>query len=224
MIFEEYSHNLYCLSGTATTSTPPAPEQCKSIHFMTTKLCFSQSHWFNIAVMMVTYNNLAELLYTNGTTLCSLPDIPNNPSYRRWHTQTGLVLCGGSSSAQRSCTTFKEGTWVLSHSLAAQWHAHNSWASPQGVLLIGDWNNGRRTTELLNDNGETTPSFTLDYDTVWVWYLVRIIDIVSEGNYYFMFQLCLLHWRRGRGYYNWRTLFNDKSDQLPDERRIYSSP
>ena len=133
---------------------------------MTTKLCFLShiQHTF-ILVLIVTYYTSAELLHTNGTTLCSLPDIPNDPSFRRWHTQTGLVLCGGSSSAQSSCTTFKEGTWVLSHSLATNWHAHSSWASPQGVLLIGSLNNGGRTTELLNDNGDTTPSFTLDYIT-----------------------------------------------------------
>ena len=166
---------------------------------------------------MVTYNNLAELLYTNGTTLCSLPDIPNIPN-RVYHTQTGLVLCGGQSQARRSCVTFKEGTWVQTHSLSAQWHAHNSWASPQGVLLIGGYDTGT-TTLLLGDNGDTTPSFTLDYNTRWVWYFVSIIDIDIV-----LFQPCLLHRRRGRGYYNWRRMVKDKSDQLPDERRVYSSP
>ena len=37
---------------------------------------------------------------------------------------------------------------------------HTAWASPQGVLIIGGAYS-EQTTELLNDNGGATPSFTL---------------------------------------------------------------
>ena len=104
----------------------------------------------------------AELLYTNGTSLCNLPNLPVKRDYP---SQSGLVTCGGKSTETMSnCLTFKDGTWQQTHTLGTRRQHHLSWASPQGVLLIGG-DYGGTTTELLNDNGSTTPSFSLDYDT-----------------------------------------------------------
>ena len=104
----------------------------------------------------------AELLYTNGTSLCNLPNFPVHQGYP---SQTGLVTCGGKSDeTMSSCLTFKDGTWQQTHTLGTRRQHHLSWASPQGVLLIGG-DYGGTTTELLNDNGSTTPSFSLNYDT-----------------------------------------------------------
>ena len=62
-----------------------------------------------------------ELLYPNGTRLCSLPDLPGN---RDHHSQTGLVACGGGwpgfsggPGVSTSCVTFSEGSWKKTHNL-----------------------------------------------------------------------------------------------------------
>ena len=99
-----------------------------------------------------------ELLYTNGTHRCFLPDLPQG---RHYPSQTGLITCASSDSGgtKKTCVTFSEGSWQHSHTLAGQGrHGNVAWASPQGVLLMG-----ASTTELLTENGDTTPSFDLDY-------------------------------------------------------------
>ena len=97
-----------------------------------------------------------ELLAINGTRLCSLPDFAE---HRVYHSQTGYVTCSG-----KSCVTFSSGRWKKTHT----WEKirrrvdHTAWASPNGVLLLGG--NAiltQTTTELLNDNGGSAPSFTL---------------------------------------------------------------
>ena len=49
---------------------------------------------------------------------------------------------------------------LLYHNLHKR-HGHTAWASPQGVLIMGGVYSQQQTTELLNDNGGATPSFTL---------------------------------------------------------------
>ena len=122
----------------------------------------------NISVVMVTGgSDLAsvELLSTNGTRLCALPSLPD---LRVWHTQSGLVTCGGEGNQPPSCLTFSGGHWKKTHTLRPRYgrYGHTAWASPQGVLLMGgdsDYPNpSLTTTELLNDDGSTTASFNLD--------------------------------------------------------------
>jgi len=105
--------------------------------------------------------NSAELLHSNGTRLCSLPDLPDE---RRVHSQTGLITCGGGSGAtKKSCLTFSSGTWQESHTLTENRYGHNQWSSPDGVLLIGGESD--KTTELLTDNGDSTLEFIPGYRT-----------------------------------------------------------
>ena len=94
-----------------------------------------------------------ELIHTNGTRLCSLPDLPTD-TYR--HSQTGLTLCGGDYSP-RSCHTFyfSTGSWEESHKLAMDRTGHSAWRSPQGILLIGGY-----SSEILTESGDTTPGPT----------------------------------------------------------------
>ena len=104
----------------------------------------------------------AELLHSNGTRLCSLPDLPDE---RRVHSQTGLITCGGGSGAtQKSCITFSSGTWQESHTLTENRYGHTQWSSPDGVLLIGGYGVSSGTTELLTDNGDSTPAFNPGYE------------------------------------------------------------
>ena len=125
--------------------------------------------YYKISVVMVTGGKLGwtsvELLSTDGTRLCSLPNLPTK-RYR--HSQTGLVTCGGGdsrSSDQKSCVTFAAGRWKKTHTLGRRWHGHTGWASPRGVMLMGGHGGNRlTTTELLTDNGGATPSFNLNYE------------------------------------------------------------
>ena len=111
----------------------------------------------------------AELLFTNGTSLCSLPDLPE-PRYA--HSQNGPMLCGGSERAvydrpnmRQSCVKFCDGFWNETHSsLQMPRTNHGSWASPGGLMLIGGggW---KETSEVLSDDGQSTLHWTGDTAT-----------------------------------------------------------
>ena len=108
-----------------------------------------------------------ELLYTNGSRICSLPDLPFT---KYQHSQTGLTACGGWgwAAAESTCHTLSStGTWEVSHNLNQSRQQHSAWASPRGTLLLGgrDSADARTTTEILLENGDTAPGFNLDYET-----------------------------------------------------------
>ena len=98
-----------------------------------------------------------QLLSINGTRLCALPNLWGNSLY--YHSQSGPLVCGGNSMSL-NCVTFSSGTWQQTHYLGQRREAHTAWASPRGVLLMGG-RYSKRTTELLTENGDTTPSFNL---------------------------------------------------------------
>ena len=123
----------------------------------------------NISVILVSGGSSnsvlrsVELLHTNGTRLCSLPNLP----YTRYrHTQTGLTACGGwDTPAYTTCHTLSStGSWEQTHSLSLGRLYHSAWASPQGTVLLGGWES-RTTSEILLENGDTAPGFNLDYET-----------------------------------------------------------
>ena len=127
----------------------------------------------NISVILVSggfsgssVGRSVELLHTNGSRICSLPDLPYS---RRYHSQTGVTACGGVNDASWStCHTISSnGSWEVSHNLAQARGGHSAWASPLGTILIGaqQHSSGRTTTEILMENGDTVPGFNLDYDT-----------------------------------------------------------
>ena len=106
-----------------------------------------------------------ELLATDGTKLCSLPNLPAKKG-RHWHSQTGLVTCGGGySETHKSCVTFSAGRWKKTHTLRQRRYAHTAWASPRGVLLMGGTHTSR-LTDLLTDDGDTIPSFNLTINDI----------------------------------------------------------
>ena len=102
-----------------------------------------------------------ELLFSNGTRRCALPDLPTG---RFHHSQMGAITCGGGGGSDEqmsmSCVTFSKGRWKKSHRLREERHAHTAWASPHGVLLMGG-DSSEKLTELLNDAERTTASFNL---------------------------------------------------------------
>ena len=113
-----------------------------------------------------------DLLSIDGTKLCSLPNLLSG---RNHHSQNGLLVCGGGGrwtpgsvlpEVAASCDTFSDGKWKRTHTLGHMRQNTPSWASPQGVLLMGgDDGEGskksKKTTELLTDDGATKPSFNL---------------------------------------------------------------
>ena len=126
----------------------------------------------NISVILVSggephesVGRSVELYYTNGSRICSLPDLPYT---RGRHSQTGVTACGGQgdSAAKTSCHTLsKSGSWEQTHSLNQPRWEHSAWDSPQGIVLIGG-TESRTTTEILLENGDTAPGFNLDFDTL----------------------------------------------------------
>ena len=130
------------------------------------KNCYSE---FHIAAIIITggdgqFRDSVELLFPNGTFLCSLPSI-GVP--KTGHTQSGLVNCGGWSTAG-TCFTFSGGQWNTSHSLLYPRRDHSSWSSTQhGPILIGSnyFGGPDSTTEMVTETGESQESFTLKYQT-----------------------------------------------------------
>ena len=104
-----------------------------------------------------------EVLRANGSSWCSLPDMPQD---RQEHTQSGLVACGGfDHSSRASCVTFANGSWNQSHHLQEERADHTSWRSPSGLVLMGGQFSSYNT-ELLSDiTGDSAEHFPLRYET-----------------------------------------------------------
>ena len=108
-----------------------------------------------------------ELLNLDGKRICPMPTMPEA---RSSHTQSGPVICGGSSRAtMTSCITFFSGgeDWVKTHNLTKGRQGHSAWASHRGLMLMGGGfdRSSMTTTDILTENGNTIPSFALDYVT-----------------------------------------------------------
>ena len=101
-----------------------------------------------------------EALREDGSSLCTLPDLPND--YYR-HTQSGLVTCGGYFTTS-SCIRLIDGKWSQSNTLKHSRQYHTSWTSSIGTLLMGG-SGSRTTTELLTDDGQSVELFPLQYNT-----------------------------------------------------------
>ena len=106
----------------------------------------------------------AELISTNGSSICELPTIPQS---KRYHTQSGLTACGGRvSDSERSCIKFEAGAWkTLTDNLVKKRRGHSSWVNSNGhILLIGGFHSST-TTEIVYQNGTSIKSFDLKYNT-----------------------------------------------------------
>ena len=115
------------------------------------------------SAIIITGRNKVEILHSNGSYWCSLPYLPQS---RSGHTQSGLLACGGfnkdESDIRTSCSSFTDGHCRTSYQLQQSRHAHSSWMSQHGVLLIGG-TGSQLTTEILTKEGQSSASFTLKY-------------------------------------------------------------
>ena len=119
-----------------------------------------------------------EVLHSDGSPWCSLPELPSSRSH---HSQTGLEACGGitsdfasfddedynpdSDSTDKTCVLFNGGTWNHSQTLQRSRESHSSWASPVGTVLIGGGFGGdTESTELLN---HTTGKSAMHFPLKW---------------------------------------------------------
>jgi len=112
----------------------------------------------------LTTEESAEVLSTNGTWICDLPEMTESKVY---HTQTGLTACGGGTigSDTTNCIKFESGSWItLTDNLVYSRSSHSSWRTPSGdILLIGGLSSGDsgKTTEIVFQNGTSIRSFDL---------------------------------------------------------------
>ena len=108
----------------------------------------------------------AEVLFTNGSSICELPVMPRAKIY---HTQSGLNACGGSrgdNDNRRNCIKFEDGSWTtLTDNLVEERSSHSSWVSPDGDILLIGGSGSLTTTEIVYQNGTSIRSFDLKYST-----------------------------------------------------------
>ena len=124
-----------------------------------------QKHTEALRAIMVTGgygtpSQKVEVLHANGSSWCSLPDLPGT---RLGHSVSGREVCGG-DAADSSCIEFRDGSWAQSHTLQRQRTGQSAWSSPSGLVLLGGIRDPS-TTELLSDDSiESTLHFPLKYD------------------------------------------------------------
>ena len=108
----------------------------------------------------------AEILKADGSPICGLPDLPEARGY---HSQSGLVACGGMNrrlgDISKSCVTFEKGVWTKTNNLGKDWYFHASWfSSRHGTILMGGSHGfTNKAAEKLSKNGKSSPSFKLKY-------------------------------------------------------------
>ena len=105
----------------------------------------------------------AEVLFTNGSSICELPLMPQSES---GHTQSGLTACGVGGTA-RSCIKFEAGSWTtLTDNLVEGRYQHSSWVTPDGDILLIGGSGSFATTEIVYQNGTSIRSFDPKYNTL----------------------------------------------------------
>jgi len=100
-----------------------------------------------------TITKSVEAITTEGTPLCTLPDLPDE---RSAHTMDNHIMCGGSSTLS-SCLYYGAGKWTKYRNvLKFLRNYHVSWQRPDGeVMLIGGWNvNSQKTSEVVLSSGQ----------------------------------------------------------------------
>jgi len=106
-----------------------------------------------------------EVLNSDGSPLCSLPDLPEMK--RRFDIDDGFI-CGGHDGIRTKCLHYEAGNWTqLSWSLLQPRAYYVSWKRPEGMVqLIGGKDEGSsNTSEVITISG-TRKGFDLMYKTV----------------------------------------------------------
>ena len=117
---------------------------------------------------MGAYKKSAEIYVPSNNTHCSLPELPELPEGRGWHTQDGPWACGGGDyrdSTHKTCDLWSQGSWTRQVlSLRNVRWGHVSWATASGLYLMGGDNSGW-DSELVKEDGSVKDGFPLQYNT-----------------------------------------------------------
>jgi len=113
---------------------------------------------------------------------CELPDMPDG---RHYHSMEGMEVCGGDDTdTQTSCLSLTdEGTWETTTTLLERRDSHCSWASPSGTILMGGAYS-RKTSEKIQEDGTSSYSFDLKYDTYWACAINLGSSVILTGGIY----------------------------------------
>ena len=91
-----------------------------------------------------------EALTTDGTPLCTLPDLPDQ---RRYHTIDNHILCGGSETPN-SCLHYVAGKWTkYRNDLKIERQKHVSWRRKDGEVILIGGSNSKKTSEVVSSSG-----------------------------------------------------------------------
>ena len=107
----------------------------------------------------------AEVYHPERYSPCVLPGLPDD---RVFHTQDGLLLCGGSYT-RKSCRRWNPdmGAWdLVTESLTEDRMYHSSWTPADGSVtyLMGGWKN-LETSDVIALNNNVRSSFPLKHRT-----------------------------------------------------------
>ena len=93
-----------------------------------------------------------EAITTDGTPLCTLPDLPDN---RASHTVDNHILCGGGGgSTQTSCLRYVAGKWTNQRNdlkFERSWHV--SWRRQDGNVMLFGGHKSKNTSEVVSSSG-----------------------------------------------------------------------
>ena len=81
--------------------------------------------------------NSSEVLHSDGTSMCTLPPMPD---IKFGHSQSAFTACGGGEKeSKKICYTFREGRWETLNDQLELWpYEHASWMNENGdILLMG---------------------------------------------------------------------------------------
>ena len=104
-----------------------------------------------------------EALNADGTRLCLLPNLP---TFRRYHSMSGSMVCAGlDSDALKSCIKFQNGAWkTMPFSLQEKRADHVSWTRSDGKFRLIGGHYSNSTSELVSESGSIA-GFALKYST-----------------------------------------------------------
>ena len=115
------------------------------------------------------YLQSVEIYNPTNNTKCSLSQLPEP---RLFHTQEVELVCGGyrysNTGTELTCVKWssESGSWTQSHTLRQSRFWHVSWATEDGVYLMGGNDSSSwKTTELVKVNGSVEEGFRLKYHT-----------------------------------------------------------
>jgi len=123
-----------------------------------------------------------EAITTNGTPLCTLPDLPDN---RNSNTMDNHILCGGTRrSTTTSCLRYGAGEWTkYRNDLKFERYHHVSWRRQDGTIMLIGGGGSKNTSEVVSSSGHQK-GFNVQHE-VFESCAIKLDDylIITGGGY-----------------------------------------